>query len=57
MEEAQEIQQLISTVVNSEGRGVDQHFNRYKSIVSRSKSTLAAGEAPLASNSSTEACS
>lgn len=34
MEEAHEIQQLISAVVESEGKGVDQHFNRYKSIVS-----------------------
>lgn len=33
MEEAQEIQQLISAVVQSGGRDVDKHFNRYKSIV------------------------
>lgn len=34
MEESVELQQLISAVVQSEGKGVDKHFARYKSIVS-----------------------
>lgn len=35
MEEAAEIQQLISAVVQSGGQDVPKHFNRYKSIVSQ----------------------
>jgi hypothetical protein len=39
MEESVELQQLISAVVHSEGKDVDKHFNRYKSIV-RSKCNI-----------------
>lgn len=43
MEEAQEIQQLISVVVQSEGRDVDLHYNRYKNIVSTDSSSMLHG--------------
>lgn len=35
MEEAAEVEQLISAVVQSGGRDVDQHFQRYKSILTK----------------------
>jgi len=40
MEEAHEIQQLISAVVQSQGRDVDLHYNRYKNIVSNDSRLL-----------------